>query len=97
MGYLKPFFHDDIDGGNTNVLTYCVETKKLTISLCLAYFDVNAMYVRGSRLPPLPGEDNTHTKKAYDIVTGEWVPRAGPGAVVFTEARVQAHLLAGRV
>jgi hypothetical protein len=37
-GWLLPFFHDDVDGGKTNKLTYNLETTRLAICVSLGFF-----------------------------------------------------------
>ena len=94
-GYMIPMFHNDSDddGLRTNVLSYCMETKRLSGKLALAFFGTNLRFIRGAAPPPMPAE--LLDDAGYDVVTKTWVPRSGPDAVVFTHARARAHLIAG--
>jgi hypothetical protein len=94
-GYLLPFFHDDVDGSGGNVLEYSLERKRLVGTISLGYFGPNLKFVRGATPPDCPAHLTSVQQPAFDIATTSWVPRAGPGAVVFTEARVRARLTAG--
>ena len=93
-GYLLPFFHLDTDGSNSNVLTYCLETKRLIGTIALGFFGPNLKFIRGAAPPQYSGQEDAQDV-AFDIVTQEYVPLHGPTAVVLHTARVSAHLIAG--
>ena len=95
-GYLLPFFHEDVDGGDTNKISFNLELKRLTGCLSLGYFGLNLQFIRGVPPPACP-PSLADRQPAWDIVSGEWVPREGEGAVVLTAARAHAHFRAGFV
>ena len=83
QGYLLVMMHADEDLRGVNKVSYCLETKKVTITLSLALFGVNLKYKRGASLPPRDaGVPSTHE---FDIVTRTYVDRAT--SPTWTEAR----------
>ena len=94
-GWLLPFFHNDVDGGKTNRLTYRLETKRLTICVSLGFFGEGLKFVRGCEPPPRPEELDDDADPGFDLVSRAWVARRGPGAVVFTQERVKEYIVAG--
>ena len=85
-GYLLVMTHDDEDGRGSTVLSYCVETKRLTLRLALSYFGENLKFIRGARLPPKQEGEGEYQ---FDIVTRTYQDRAQ--AEAWTEARALAH------
>jgi len=86
-GYMLVMLHADDEDKGTNVLSYCLETKKLEIRLSLAYFNLAFTWVRGAELPPPP-----HLKGyKFDIVDRQWQLKGAPP--VWTAARALDHFL----
>ena len=74
-------------GCGSNVISYCLETKRLTLRLALGYFGENLKFVKGASPPPKgEGEGTDHE---FDIVTRTYQQRTT--AEVWTEARALAH------
>ena len=86
-GYLLIMMHADVDGRGSNVISYCLETKRLTLRLALGYFGENLKFVKGARPPPKgEGEGPDHE---FDIVSRTYQQLTT--AEVWTEARALAH------
>lgn len=84
-GFMLLMLHADVDGAGSNVLSYCLETKKLEIRLSLAYFNMAFKWVRGAELPPPPASKGFK----FDIVAREWQAKSAPP--VWTLARALEH------
>ena len=83
QGYVLVMMHADEDLKGVNKVSYCIETKKATLTLSLALFGTNLKYKRGATLPPRDaGVPSTHE---FDIVTRTYVDRAT--SPTWTEAR----------
>ena len=85
MGYMLVMTHDDVNGKGANKISYCLETKTLTIFLSVAFFGENLKFVDGAP-PPLCEDDAL----AFDIVTRTHVDRTLP-STPWSEARALAH------
>jgi hypothetical protein len=86
QGYMLVMTHDDEDGTGNNSLSYCMETKELTITLSLAFFGENFQFVDGAT-PPTCDDASLE----FDIVTRTHVNRLDPNVPTWTEARARAH------
>ena len=86
-GYILVMMHDDSDGCGSNVISYCLETKRLTLRLALSYFGENLKFVKGA-CPPRKGEGEGPDHE-FDIVTRAYQQRTT--GEVWTEARALAH------
>ena len=87
-GYMLVFTHQDVDGKGANKITYCLETKTLTITLAVGFFNENLEFDDGAEPPAcdLEGEyDREHV--GFDIVNRVWMDRSSADAPVWNEGR----------
>jgi hypothetical protein len=62
----------------TSSMSYCMETKCLTLLLACAFFGENLLYVKGAKLPKLP-KKLLNKDPTFDLVERSWIAREKAG------------------